>query len=85
MKRRFLFILLIVSLSLSSFAWGASWYVDPDTGDDEGDGSLGSPFLTIKRALDACSNGGTIKLFDGSYVEAARDTSYSGDDPWDGG
>ena len=83
MKRGLLITTLIVSLLLSSFAWGAPWYVDPDDGDDDGDGSLGVPYQTIKRALDDCSSGDTIELMDGNFVEAARDTSFSGSGAWD--
>ena len=84
MKRGLLFTILIVSLLLSSFAWGNPWYVDPN-GDDsilpiENDEN--NPWQTIKRALDYCSSGDTIELLDGSYVEAVWDTSYSGAGDW---
>ena len=85
MKRIIPLLSLFMCILLSSAVWGASWYIDGWDGDDSNDGTNMSTeaFATIKRALDRCSNGDNIYL-KGEFLEAPRDTSYSGGDPWDG-
>ncbi len=48
---------------------GRSWYVDGDSGNDTNNGSQGSPFATITRALEAVSGGDTIIVKTGVYHE----------------
>ena len=48
---------------------GPTWYVDQN-GNDESDGSLETPFLTINRAISVASDGDTIRLNPGEYNES---------------
>ena len=47
---------------------GPIWYVD-NNGDNESDGSMNTPFETITRAITSASDGDTIRLNPGVYVE----------------
>ena len=84
MKRIIPLLSLFMSILLmSGTAWGATWYVDGWAGDDSNDGdSSEEAFETIRRGLNRCSNGDTIKLY-GELVEAPWDTTWSGSNPWD--
>ena len=62
MKRLLLIPLLLLANALS----GASWYV-ATTGDDEADGSIGTPFATPEKARNVASAGDTIYLRGGTY------------------
>ena len=57
-------ILAVVSLSTSAYA--ADYFVQPD-GDDAQDGSLNSPFRTIAHALDIADTGDTVNIRAGTY------------------
>ena len=48
---------------------GPVWYVG-ELGNDSSDGSIETPFFTIQRAIDACTNGDTIRLSPGNYIES---------------
>ena len=48
---------------------GPIWYVG-ELGNNSSDGSIETPFLTIQRAVDACTNGDTIRLTPGVYIES---------------
>lgn len=48
---------------------GPVWYVG-ELGNNSSDGSLDTPFLTIQRAVDACTDGDTVRLNTGSYIES---------------
>ena len=47
---------------------GPVWYIDA-SGNDENDGSLTAPFLTIQRAIAISVDGDTIRLNEGVYTE----------------
>ena len=47
---------------------GPVWYVS-ELGNDSSDGSLESPFASINAAINASTNGDTVRLFEGEYVE----------------
>ena len=64
-------------LSTTSFA--ATYFVAPD-GDDDNQGTVGSPFKSIMKAQEAASEGDTVYLMDGTYAEftiAATDSNYN--------
>ena len=83
MKRFLLFVAFIVALMVSSYTWGATWYVDGWNGDDSNGGTgLEDEFLTIRRALNHCSNSDSIRIV-GPFAEAYWDTSFGGGDSWD--
>ncbi len=44
-------------------------YVDDDNAMGPWDGSLANPFCTIRDGIDAASDGDTVYVFDGSYIE----------------
>ena len=44
-------------------------YVSKNGNDTAGDGSLGSPYLTVQRAIDVASSGYTIGVYPGMYTE----------------
>lgn len=83
MKRFIPLLSLIICLIFSSAIWAANWYVDGWNGDDSNGGTSDQDaFETIKRALDRCSNGDTIRLF-GEFAEAPWDTTWGGGNGWD--
>lgn len=78
---------LVLAAWVASTAFAATYYVNPSSGDDENDGSSGSPWATIDRAFPTFSgdtpvvtNGDTVYLLTGSYGEWDLDnwtgTSY---------
>ena len=83
MKRLLFIVVFAVSLMVSSYAWGATWYADGWNGDDSFSGAESdSAFATIRVALNRCSNGDTIQLV-GPFVEAPWDTTHGGTNDWD--
>jgi hypothetical protein len=84
MKRLFLLVVFVVPLIMATTIQGATWYVDGWNGLDTNDGTGPdqNAFLTIRRALNECSNGDSIHIV-GPFVEAPWDTSYGGGDTWD--
>lgn len=64
--------IMAIFLLLCSVACGATYYVDPDTGDNGNDGSIGSPWATFKYAVSSSSGvtaGDTVYLREGIYYE----------------
>ncbi len=59
-----------------------TYYINPSTGDDENDGSSGSPFKTIAKAISlipqVVNHTVTIYLADGSYSEGMPLSGYIG-------
>ena len=47
----------------------ATYYVRKDGNDTTGNGSTGTPWLTIKKAVATVTNGDTIKVGNGTYAE----------------
>ncbi|MBZ5640348.1 MAG: hypothetical protein LAO51_16525 [Acidobacteriia bacterium] len=67
--RRPLPVLVLLLASLPAFAAARSWFVST-TGDDvNGNGSIGSPFLTLGRAVSAAGDGDTVRVLPGVYRE----------------
>ncbi|MDE6143611.1 MAG: right-handed parallel beta-helix repeat-containing protein [Muribaculaceae bacterium] len=64
MKNHFIVGLFALSWSLQAHA--TDYYVSP-SGDDSNDGSLGSPFLSIRKAIETAKPGTTIFLREGTY------------------
>ena len=48
---------------------GPVWYIS-ELGNDSSDGSIDTPFSTIQKAIDVSSDGDTVRLFTGEYVES---------------
>jgi len=69
MKRKILFFNLLILLSVPVFS--TDYYVST-TGDDANDGSSGSPWLTISKAISSVATnvGDTIHLGAGTFTEA---------------
>jgi len=75
---KFFILLLVVGLLFAVAPTGqaqaadepctTACYVSP-TGNDANTGLEGNPFLTIQKAIDTVSDGGTIHLAEGNYVE----------------
>ena len=66
MINHFKYLLLIL---FSSFSFATTIHVVTTGSDETGDGSEGSPFATIQKGIDASSNGDTVSVSSGSYVE----------------
>ena len=48
---------------------GATYYVATTGNDMTGDGSMGTPWLTIQKAADSVSAGDTVLIMPGTYIE----------------
>jgi len=59
-------VLFFVFSSISNLS-GADIYVDPDNGNDDGNGSIDSPKLTISNAVSSAIDNDTIHLKKGNY------------------
>ena len=46
---------------------GQSYYVSSSTGSNRNDGSKGSPFKNLQKALDVAEAGATIYVAEGNY------------------
>lgn len=58
--------------AIGSDSYAETRYVSPTGDDDEGNGSIGSPFATITRALDASTGGDTVIVQEGLYTGRVR-------------
>ncbi|MEZ4272602.1 MAG: DUF1565 domain-containing protein [Myxococcota bacterium] len=59
--------LLVLTLSWSSVAFGATYYVS-NSGDDSAAGTSAAPFRTFQRAVDTVGPGDTVILRSGTYA-----------------
>lgn len=57
---------------------GTNYYVSTTGNDTTGDGSIGSPWLTMQKALDTVSlTGSIINMRGGTYVSAGNETRWT--------
>jgi parallel beta-helix repeat protein len=64
-------------LVMSSFSWAATYYVAKN-GSDTNSGTLERPFATIKKGCLALSQGDTLYIREGRYVEQINVTANGG-------
>jgi len=62
-------------------AAGATYYLDVETGSDENQGTVDSPWKTIGHAIDAISSGDTVIIRQGIYRESLIEFGPSGSGP----
>ncbi len=60
---------LLVAVRQNSSYQGPVWHVSAQGSDQSGDGSYGSPFRTIQRAIESASSGDTVLVEKGVYRE----------------
>ena len=53
------------------------WNVSTTGSDTTGNGSSGSPYATLSKAVSESSNGDTIKIKPGNYVESKRSSNVA--------
>jgi hypothetical protein len=68
LQRQFFFILILGILFAVSPAYCSTYFVDPNGNDTSGDGSMGSPWKTIPKAVTAVAAGDTIYVRGGTYT-----------------
>ncbi|TLD42965.1 MAG: hypothetical protein JETT_0753 [Candidatus Jettenia ecosi] len=66
------------SLCKQDFAYGNSYYVDPNKGDDGKIGDLSAPWRTIKNSVSRLQPGDTLYLRGGTYYESQIKISNQG-------
>lgn len=71
---RILSILLLCALS----APAASVYVAKTGNDGTGDGSVGTPYLTVQKGVDMARAGDTVLIGAGTYAENVRTADWAG-------
>ncbi len=74
-KYIFSILLLFASLTLSG---QTTYYIDPAGHDDTGDGSVGNPWLTLRKATTTVTTGNTIHVNAGTYVETLQSPLAAG-------
>jgi hypothetical protein len=55
----------------------STWNVSTTGSDTTGDGSSGSPYATVSKAVSMSSNGDTIRIESGNYVESKRSSNVA--------
>jgi hypothetical protein len=55
----------------------STWNVSTTGNDTTGDGSSGSPYATVSKAVSMSSNGDTIRIESGNYVESKRSSNVA--------
>lgn len=75
--KKLITILLLAILSISIFA--QTYYIDPDGNDTSGNGSEGSPWKTLNKAVTTVTTSGSlIHVNPGTYTETVRSTLAPG-------
>jgi hypothetical protein len=70
-RKTFFLMAFVVVLGLAANTVATDYYVATD-GDDDDDGSIGSPFATVQKGFDTIQPGDTLYLRDGTYNENVR-------------
>lgn len=68
--RKITLIIILLALSCTGTISAANWYV-ATTGADTNDGSSGTPFLTIAKAITSAASGDVINIAAGTYQVTA--------------
>ena len=58
----------------------ADWYIDPAGNDTTGDGSIGTPYLTISKCHSVGSGGDTVYCRGGTYTTESISSITEGAD-----
>lgn len=69
LKTVLLVMILCFSISYLSLGQSQTFFVNPDNGNDENDGSFSDPLKTLTHTMDLASPGDTIVLRAGIYYE----------------
>jgi hypothetical protein len=68
---------LIGALPVGCDTIARTWYVDTAGNDSTGDGSLGNPFATIQRGIDAAVDADTVLVAPGMYSGPGNDNLHT--------
>ena len=74
-KKLICLMAFVVLLGLAANTVATDYYVATD-GDDDDDGSIGSPFATVQKGFDTIQPGDTLYLRGGTYYEHVRIYDY---------
>jgi hypothetical protein len=73
---------LAAALLSGSLCFSAEIFVSPSGNDTTGNGSIGTPYLTIGKGISVMSTGDTLNIRGGTYEEYIENTVPTGTD-WD--
>ncbi len=76
-RKKMINSILVILFALSTSLMGATIYVNSSTGDDDGDGTSGSPYKTFHKAYTVASSDDIIDLT-GTFTWT--DAAETGDD-----